>query len=72
MLGRIALTVGLGVLWSCGGTSSSPASDPGPLVDNTQWVPTTDGSEIFGPPPEGSECELMPIDCPEFPWPQGE
>jgi hypothetical protein len=38
-------------------------------------VPVTDGgdgSEIFGPPPEGSECELMPIDCPEFPWPEGE
>ncbi len=73
MLSRITLVICLGVLWSCGGTSSSPASDPGPLVDNTQWVPTADGGEIFGRPPEGSECELMPIgDCPEFPWPENE
>jgi len=69
MPNRIALA--LCVLWGCGG-GSSPASDPGPLVDNTQWVPTADGEEILGAPAEGSECELMPIDCPEFPWPEGE
>jgi hypothetical protein len=71
MLSRIALALCLGVLWSCGG-SSSPASDPGPLVDNTQWVPSNDGSEIFGSRPEGSACERMPSDCPNFPWPEGE
>ncbi len=72
----VALALCLGALSGCGG-SSSPASDagtsdPGPLVDNTQWVPAADGSEIFGSPPEGSECALMPIDCPDFPWPEGE
>jgi hypothetical protein len=54
---------------SCGGGSPS---DPGPLVDNTQWVPSNDGEEFFGAPPEGAACELTPIDCPEYPWPDGE
>ena len=72
MPSRIALALCLCVLWGCGG-GSSPASDPGPLVDNTRWVPTTDGSEIFGSPPEGSECAPDPIGCSEseFPWPEG-
>jgi len=69
MLERVALTVFLCTLWSCG--SSSPGSDPGPLVDNTQWVWTTDGEAFFGAPPDDEEC-AMPIDCPEFPWPEGE
>ncbi len=70
MFSRAALALCVSVLWSCG--SSSPASDPGPLVDNTRWVPSDKGEEFFGAPPEGSECELIPIECPEFPWPQGE
>jgi len=59
-------------LWSCSGSegSSGVASNPGPLVDNTQWVDSARGEEFFGTPPEGSECELEPIDCPEFPWPE--
>ena len=45
---------------------------PGPLVDNTQWTITKDGEEFFGPEPEESMCELEPIDCPQYPWPEGE
>jgi hypothetical protein len=70
MLERVALAAFLCILWSCG--SSDPGSDPGPLVDNTQWVPTTDGEAFFDAPPDDAECALMPIDCPEFPWPEGE
>ncbi len=55
-----------------GGDGGTPAEGPGPLVDNTQWVPTEDGEAFFGASPEGSECELVPIDCPEFPWPEDE
>lgn len=69
MLSRLLFTVGLCLLWSCG----SPASDPGPIVDNTKWEPTNDGEELFGAAPEGSMCHLMPIDCDEeFPWPEDE
>jgi len=71
MLSRLALALCVCSLWSCG-SSSSPASDPGPLVDNTRWVRSDKGEELFGAPPEGSECQLVPIDCPEFPWPEGE
>jgi hypothetical protein len=53
---------------SSGGTSSSP----GPLVDNTKWTPTTDGEAFFGTPPENATCDTTPIDCPEYPWPEGE
>jgi len=69
----VALALCLGVLSGCGG-SSSAASDPGPLVDNAQWVPSGDGSEFFGAPPEGSQCELDPVGCSdsEYPWPDGE
>jgi len=35
-------------------------------------VPTTDGDDVLGPPPDNAECELMPIDCPDFPWPEDE
>ncbi len=59
------------LLTSCG-QSSGIASNPGPLVDNTQWVPTDAGEELFGPRPEGAECDLTPMDCEEFPWPEGE
>jgi hypothetical protein len=70
MLERVVLAAFLCILWSCG--SSDPGSDPGPLVDNTQWVPTTDGDDVLDAPPADAECELMPIDCPEFPWPEDE
>ncbi len=49
------------------------ASNPGPLVDNTQWFPSNKGEEFFGPPRDDSACEVTPIDCEEyFPWPEGE
>ena len=70
MRSRLVLALCVCASWSCD-SSSSPASDPGPLVDNTRWVPSDKGEGIFGAPPEGSECELIPIDCPEFPWPEG-
>ena len=69
MLSRIAFTLCLCALWSCG---SSSGTTPGPLVDNTLWVPTTDGDDVLGAPPDDAECELMPVDCPEFPWPEEE
>ena len=69
----VALALCLGALLACGG-SSNPASDPGPLVDNTQWVPSSDGSEFFGARPEGPQCEPDPKGCSdsEYPWPDGE
>ena len=70
MLSRLLFTVCLCLLWNCG--SSSPASDPGPLVDNTKWEPTTKGDEVLGPPPEDAECMLEPVGCPQYPWPDGE
>ena len=57
-------------LWACGGTGGS--SDPGPLIDNTQWVPSDKGEALFGTPPQDSECLRTPVDCPEYPWPEGE
>ena len=57
-------------LCGCSSGSDGAGSNPGPLVDNTQWVDSARGEEFFGAPPAGSECELMPIDCPEFPWPE--
>ena len=73
MLSRIALTLCVCVVWSCG-SSSNPASDSGPLVDNTQWVRSSSdkGEPFYGAPPDDAACELMPIDCPEFPWPEDE
>lgn len=60
-------------IWSCSGDGDSAVTDPGPLVDNTQWVWSEQGAEFFGAPPEDSFCELMPIDCDdEYPWPEGE
>lgn len=61
------------LLLACGGSGSSPATDPGPLVDNTQWLRTDKGEAFFGPPPPDADCNLMPIDCEdEYPWPEGE
>jgi hypothetical protein len=64
-------------LWGCGSSSSTRPSDPGPLVNNSKWVPTTDGDEVLGPPPEDAECALEPVSlsppgCPDFPWPDDE
>lgn len=70
MLSRVVFALYLCGLSSCG--SSSSTSTPGPLLDNTKWVPSSEGVELFGLPPEGSMCELTPIACPEFPWPEGE
>ncbi len=61
-----------GVGGSSGFGGMGGAGGPGSIVDNTMWAPTTKGEEFFGPPPEGSECDLTPIDCPEYPWPEGE
>jgi hypothetical protein len=72
MVSRFFLACCILTLGSCGESNTGAASDPGPLVDNTQWVPTEAGNEFFGPPPDGAECELVPIDCPEFPWPEDE
>jgi hypothetical protein len=47
------------------------SSDPGPLVDNASWVPSEMGEELFGTPPQDSECQLNPESCLEFPWPEG-
>lgn len=54
------------------GDSSGTSSEPGALVDNTKWTVSTAGEELFGPEPEDSVCELEPIDCPQYPWPEGE
>jgi hypothetical protein len=55
---------------ACG---SGVASDPGALVDNTKWVPTTDGEALIGPRPPDAVCELVPMDCDEYyPWPEDE
>ncbi|UCH28344.1 MAG: hypothetical protein JSV06_08650 [Myxococcales bacterium] len=43
------------------------------MVDNTKWVPTTDGEEFFGSPPADAVCELTPLDCGAYlPFPEGE
>ncbi len=74
MLSRVFIALCFcGVIWSCSSDDNSAVSDPGPLVDNTQWVWSEQGAEFFGPQPEDSFCELMPIDCEdEYPWPEGE
>lgn len=59
------------LVWAACG-DDAVATDPGPLVDNTRWVPSDRGEEHFGTAPEDSECLLTPEDCPEFPWPEGE
>jgi hypothetical protein len=35
-------------------------------------VPTSDGESLFGTRPDDAVCELAPIDCPEYPWPDDE
>ena len=69
----------IGLFAACGGSGSGTdgsgggaGSVPGPLVDNTSWVPSSGDEAIIGSPPEGASCELEPIDCPEYPWPEGE
>jgi len=60
------------VVSACGSSDGPTPSEPGPLVDNTQWVVSDAGEEFFGAPPSGSTCDLEPIDCPQYPWPEGE
>ena len=74
MLSRVFVVLCLsGATWSCAGSSSGAPSDPGPLVDNTRWVRSEKGEKFFGARPEGSDCELTPIDCEdELPLPEGE
>jgi len=72
MLSRSFAALGLSLaLWSCSSTSDGAGSNRGALVDNTQWVYSEAGEEFFGAPPEGSVCELTPINCDEYPWPEG-
>lgn len=77
MLSRVFLASCLGLLWGCDDGSGAAANDagitdPGPLVDNAQWVPTEAGEAFFGAPPDLSECQLIPTDCDEYPWPEGD
>jgi hypothetical protein len=74
MPSRLSFALCLLALGACGGDGGSGGqSDPGPLVDNTLWVPSDKGKAILGTPPPDSECLLTPDpeDCPEYPWPQG-
>ena len=62
-----------GAIWSCSSSSESVGSNPGPLVDNTKWVPSERGAEFFGARPEGAVCDLTPMNCDEYyPWPEDE
>jgi len=71
MLSRFILSLSVALaLYSCSSGGEAAGGGPGALVDNTQWVESARGEEFFGAPPEGAECELEPIDCPEFPWPE--
>jgi hypothetical protein len=74
MRSRFAVLVCVCALWSCDSSSNSSVSDRGPLVDNTQWVPSSsdEGEPFYGAPPEDAECALTPRDCPEYPWPDDE
>ena len=57
---------------ACSG-SSAGGSEPGPLVDNTKWVPTEEGEALIGVRPPDAVCDLMPLDCDGlYPWPEGE
>ena len=44
MLGRLIIAANVWLVVGCG---SSVQSDPGPLVDNTQWRQTVEGEEFF-------------------------
>lgn len=71
MANRIILLLSVLATAGCGGESVS--SSPGPLVDNTQWVPTQDDEALFGPRPEDAVCDLEPVDCEaELPFPEDE
>ncbi|HET6417265.1 MAG TPA: hypothetical protein VFG22_13295 [Polyangiales bacterium] len=71
MTSRLGLVICLCASLGCSDGGSAPSS--GPIVDNTQWVPSSEGEAIFGPQPEGSGCEPTPIDCEDYyPWPPGE
>jgi hypothetical protein len=71
MSSRAIVVALLAALCAC--DSGSTASNAGRLVDNTQWVPTDEGEEFFGPKPEDAVCELIPIDCEdEYPWPEND
>jgi hypothetical protein len=76
MPSRVFVLLLVAFSWSCGSsTNSGPATDPGPLADNTKWVPATDiGDDVLGPQPDDAECMLEPIGCDEdeYPWPEGE
>jgi hypothetical protein len=63
MLGRLIIAANVWLVVGCG---SSVQSDPGPLVDNTQWRQTADGEEFFGAPPEGATCSPPEGDCPDL------
>ena len=70
LLGLLGCGSGTG---GTGGTGGTPGTnEPGPLIDNSKWVPSDEGEELFGAPPEGSDCQLTPKDCPDYPPPEGE
>ncbi|MDH3625077.1 MAG: hypothetical protein OEQ49_14500 [Myxococcales bacterium] len=62
-MGRLIIAANVWLVVGCG---SSVQSDPGPLVDNTQWRQTVEGEEFFGMPPEGATCPPPEGDCPDF------
>ncbi len=63
MLGRLMIAASVWLVVGCG---SSVQSDPGPLVDNTQWRQTADGEEFFGAPPADATCPPPEGECPDF------
>ena len=72
MAGRLVALAFSALLAACGTGAGAASSGPGPLVDNTKWVVTDAGEEFFGRPAPDSVCDLEPIDCPQYPWPEGE
>ncbi|MDH3200183.1 MAG: hypothetical protein OEM15_04745 [Myxococcales bacterium] len=63
MFGRLMIAAGVWLVVGCG---SSAGSDPGPLVDNTQWRQTVKGEEFFGAPPIDATCPPPEGECPDF------
>ena len=72
MLRVIAVVTCLASVLGCGSSGGSVSSNAGPLVDNTKWVPTDDGEALFGPRPADAVCDTTVVDCPQYPWPEGE
>jgi hypothetical protein len=71
MISRLSLVICLCASLGC--SDGGSASSSGPIVDNTQWVPSSEGEAVFGAQPAGSGCDLTPIDCQDYyPWPPGE